>query len=434
MKTKWLVALVLLANVARVWAWGEPHAYISQTAVDLLPAWQKPLLGDQVNPFVHRYCIYPDMAFKPEAKPYIMPPPDGVKALLHLPAGMEQNKLVFDYYLPRAIALFREGNTTEAMKYFGCAAHYIEDSSCPAHMSYGEMAVPEGAQMLSQIDYISRLMPLPEQTRMEWFHSRIDHCPFTLAQLKAAVKSHQPRLLGTSTEELIFNVVEQHYQMNQRAQRHLIPMIEALGANDMGKFKSHGVAAATESARLLTDVFYTVLCIAKDRLETPLPREVSLADFTPARGSPFAWSDKNHQGRFLRNASGSWFASVGEFKSLGRQPLKLKMADGDVKTFKKGFGVGWRTEYTFLVPTNVFAMFSVWVGNDATLGAGSTNTFEVLINDQPAATSAKMPGVEKPAQLLQVPLAGATNLTLRVKSECPPSSTHGVWAEPTLKK
>ncbi|MCX6908980.1 MAG: NPCBM/NEW2 domain-containing protein, partial [Verrucomicrobia bacterium] len=300
--------------------------------------------------------------------------------------------------------------------------------------SCGEVAVPEGAQMLSQIEYISRLMPLPEQTRMEWFHSRIDHCPFTLRDLKASVKKHQPRLLGASTEELIFNVVEQHFQMNQRAQQHLIPMIEALGANNMGRFKSEGVAAATESVRLLTDVFYTVLCIAKDRLETSLPREVSLADFTPATGSPFAWSDKNQQGRFLRNASGSWFASVGEFKSLGRQPLKLKMDDGKVKTFKKGFGVGWRTEYTFLMPTNVFATFSVWVGNDAALGAGSTNTFEVLVNGRSAATSAKMPGVEKPAQLLQVPLAGATNLTLRVKSECPPSSTHGVWAEPTLRK
>ena len=434
MKTKWLIALVLLAHAARAGAWGEPHAYISQTTIDLLPAWQQPLLGDQVKPFVDRYCIYPDLAFKPDAKPYIMPSPPGVKALLHLPAGMEQNKLVFDYYLPRTIALFREGNTTEAMKYFGCVAHYLEDSSCPAHISYGETAVPEGAQMLSQIGYIAHMMPLSERTSMEWFHSRIDHCPFTQEQLKSAVGKYKPRLLGATAEELIFNVVEQHYQMNQRAQRHLIPMLEALDANDMKKFKSHGIAAAAEAARLLTDVFYTVLCIAKDRVETPLPREVSLADFTPATGSPFAWSDRNHQGRFIRNASGSWFASAGEFESLGRQPLKLKMADGGVKVFKKGFGVGWRTEYTFLLPANVFTSFSVWAGNDAALGAGSTNTFVVLVNGQPAATSARMPGIEKPAQWLQVPLAGATNLTLRVKSECPPSSTHGVWAEPTLKK
>jgi hypothetical protein len=93
-----------------------------------------------------------------------------------------------------------------------------------------------------------------------------------------------------------------------------------------------------------------------------------------------------------------------------------------------------RSEYTFLVPIDVFACFTVWAGNDATFGAGSTNTFEVLINGQLAATSEKMPGLEKAAQLLQVPLTTATNLTLRVKSDCPPSSTHGVWAEPALKK
>jgi NPCBM/NEW2 domain/Zinc dependent phospholipase C len=434
MKSKGLVAFLLLAAAARAWAWGEPHAYISQTAIDLLPAWQQPLLGDQVKPFVDRYCIYPDLAFKPDAKPYIMPSPAGVKALLHLPAGLEQNKLVFDYYLPRAIALFREGNTTEAMKYFGCVTHFIEDSSCPAHIDYGETAVPEGAQMLSQLDFIAHLMPMTGRTGMEWFHSRIDHCPFTQAALKAAVGRYKPRLLGASAEELIFNLVEQHYQMNQRAQRHLIPMLEALNANDMGNFKTQGLAAASEGTRLVADVFYTVLCVAKDRVETPLPREVSLADFTPATGSPFAWSDRNHQGRFIRNASGSWFASAGEFQSLGRQPLKLKLADGSARTFKKGFGVGWRSEYTFLVPPDVFTNFSVWAGNDAALGAGSTNTFEVLVNGRVAAATNKMPGLEKPAQRLQVPLAGASNLTLRVKSECPPSSTHGVWAEPTLAK
>jgi hypothetical protein len=344
MKPRWILLAFIIFSSLRVWAWGPPHAYISQTAVDLLPAWQKTLLGDQIKPFVRDYCYFPDRAFQPSVRPYIMPAPAGVKALLHLPASLEQNKLVFDYYLPRAVELLRQGNTAEAMKYFGCAAHYIEDSNCPAHFRYGETAVPEGGPMLSQPDFIRGLMPLPESADMEWFHSRLDNCPFTLAQLKSAVGSYRPRLLGGSMEELIFNVVEQHCQMNARAQRHLIPMMEAIGANNMAKFKAEGAAAAKGGARLLTDVLYTVLCLAQNRFETKLPAEVSLAGFTPARGSPFSWSDKNHQGRFIRNASGSWFASAGEFKSLGRHPLKLKMGDGSVRAFKKGFGVGWKTE------------------------------------------------------------------------------------------
>ena len=84
-------------------AWGPPHNHISQVAIELLPAWQQPLLRDQAKPFIDRYCLYPDYFFAPDAKPYIMPSPPEVKSLLHLPAGLEQSKLVFDYYLPRVV-------------------------------------------------------------------------------------------------------------------------------------------------------------------------------------------------------------------------------------------------------------------------------------------------------------------------------------------
>ena len=429
-----LAAAVWLASVAGANAWGPPHAHISQAAVELLPAWQQPLLQDQVKPFVDRYCLYPDYFFAPDAKPYIMPSPPDVKSLLHLPAGLEQNKLVFDFYLPRVVELFRKGETVEAMKYFGCVTHFIEDSSCPAHMAYGETAVPAGATTLSQIDFIRRLMILPADVDTEFFHYRIDHCPFTLEQVRAAVKDHRPRLLGATVEEFIFNTVEQHHQMNASAGRHLIPMLQALGDRDTNRFTTHGLAAAVEGTKLLADVLHTVLCLAQQRFDATTPREVSLADYTPARGTPFAWTDRNHQGRYILNASGSWFPKAGEPEGLGRHPLKLRMADGTVREFAKGFGVGWKTEYTFLLPPGVFQTFTVHAGNDAGLGAQGTNTFELLLDGQPAATTGLLPGLEKPAQRLEIPLGRATNLTLRCKSDGPASRTHGVWAEPLLRK
>lgn len=427
-----LCALAFCFHPQTAGAWGPPHNYISQVAIELLPAWQRPLLQDQAKPFIERYCLYPDYFFAPDAKPYIMPSPPDVKSLLHLPAGLEQNKLVFDYYLPRVVELFQKGDVTNAMKHFGSVTHYLEDSSCPGHMAYGETAVPAGAPTLSQIDFIRRLMPLPDDVDNEFFHYRIDHTPMTLDQLRSSVKGYQPRLLGHSVNELIFNIVEEHHQMNARSARHLIPMLQALGDHDTNKFVTHGLAAADNGTRLLADTLFTVLSIAQNRFAAPPAREVSLADYTPARATPFAWTDPNHQGRLLRNFSGSWFPQGGETGRPGKLPLKLKMPDGEVRTFAKGFGVGWRTEFTWVLPAKLFQSFSVWAGNDAGIGGAGTNTFDVLLDGKVAASSGKLRGLEKSAYRFEIPLGTATNLTLRVQSDGAPNNTHGVWAEPTL--
>ena len=426
--------LALLLAPLTASAWGPPHHYISQAALELLPAWQQPLLQDQAKPFVERYCLYPDYFFAPDAKPYIMPSPPEVKALLHLPAGLEQNKLVFDYYLPRVVELFRKGDVTNAMKNFGSLTHFLEDSSCPGHMAFGETAVPAGAPTLSQMDFIRRLMPLPDDVDHEFFHYRIDHTPMTLEQLRASVQGYRPRLLGQSVDELTFNLVEEHHQMNARSARHLIPMLQALGEHNTNQFLAHGLAAADNGTRLLADTLFTVLSIAHNRFASPPVRAVSLADYTPARGTPFAWTDPNHQGRLLRNFSGSWFPKGGETDRPGKLPLKLKLPEGEVRTFAKGFGVGWRTEYTFVLPAKLFQRFTVWAGNDAAIGGAGTNTFDVLLDGKVAASTGQLPGHAKAAQLLEVPLGSATNLTLRVQSDGAPKHTHGVWAEPTLHR
>ncbi|MCX7825019.1 MAG: NPCBM/NEW2 domain-containing protein [Verrucomicrobiae bacterium] len=425
---------LLAACASQAFAWGTNHHHISQAAADLLPPWQREIIKDEIPPFVARYCLYPDVAGHADAKPYIMPVPPDAKALLHLPGGLERNKLVFDYYLPRVVTLFRQGEVKEAMRFFGSVAHYLEDSSCPAHFAHGDIAVPEGGPTLSQPSFIAGLMLLPPDIETEPFHARIDACPVSLAQLKAAVRGYRPRLLGASVDELIFHVLEQHHQMNARTQRLLIPMMQALGERNQSKFVKHGIIAAAEGARLLADVLYSVLSIAQNRFDTRPPGDVCLADFTPARTPPFTWSDRNHQGRLIRNASGSYAHHGGEPPGLGRHPLRLRMPDGKPRTFAKGFGVGWRTEYTFFVPTNVFAKFTVWAGNDAGIGAAGTNTFVVLLDGKIAATSRKMRGLEAPAEFFEIPLAGATNLTLRISSEGLPSRTHGVWAEPMLRK
>lgn len=412
-------------------AWGI-HSLLTQVTVELLPEWEREVIKSEEKGFVQRYCIFPDDAKAPDAAPYIVEFPKELRVSLHIPASVERNKAVFDAYLPRVISLLKEGNTAEAMRYFGCVAHYLEDSAAPCHMAHGEIAVPPGEPPLLQMDFFKRFLPVSDEVDQQMLHARIDACGMTVDQLREAVKGYQPRLLGYSVEELIFNLTEEHLAMNGRSSKQLFPMIQALNEGDEAKFIALGITAAADGTRLTADVLHTVLCLANSRLEGTPPAEVSLADRTPARSSPFSWSDRNHQGRLIRNASGAVQQNMSDPPKLGRHPLKLQMPEGSVREFAKGFGVGWKTEYTFLLPRGVFKKFTVYAGNDAGLGTEGINTFEVLLDGKPAAATPKLTGIAQPAQRLDVPLGDATTLTLRCSSEGAPNRTHGVWAEPTL--
>lgn len=421
--------LVLSPQIAG--AWGI-HSLLTKVTVELLPEWEREIIKSEEKGFIQRYCIFPDDAKAPDAAPYIVAFPPEAKVSLHIPATLERNKAVFDAYLPRVVSLVQAGNTAEAMRYFGCVAHYLQDSAAPCHMAHGEIAVPPQGPPLLQMDFFKRFLPLPDAVDQEMLHARIDGCAMTEDQLRQAVKGYKPRLLGHSVEELIFNLVEEHLAMNRRSSKQVFPMLQALADGDEAKFIALGVPAAADGTRLVADVMHTVLCLANSRLEGTPAAEVSLADRTPARGSPFSWSDRNHQGQLIRNASGAMLRNMSDPPKLGRHPLKLQMPDGSVREFAKGFGVGWKTEYTFLVPRGVFKTFTVYAGNDAALGTEGINTFEVLLDGKPAAATAKLTGTTQPAQRLEVPLGGAATLTLRCQSEGPPNRTHGVWAEPIL--
>lgn len=425
-----VVAMLLLApQVAG--AWGI-HSLLTRVTVELLPEWEREVIKSEEKGFVQRYCIFPDDAKAPDAAPYIIAFPPELRVSLHIPASLERNKAVFDAYLPRVISLLKEGNTAEAMRYFGCVAHYLEDSAAPCHMAHGEIAVLPGEPPLLWMDFFKRFLPVSDEVDQQMLHARIDACGMTVDQLGEAVDGYKPRLLGHSVDELIFNLLEEHLAMNRRSSQQLFPMIQALNAGDEAKFIALGVTAAADGTRLTADVLHTVLCLAHARLEGTPPSEASLVDRMPARSSPFSWSDQNHQGRLIRNASGAVQQNKSDPPRLGRHPLKLQMPDGSVREFAKGFGVGWKTEYTFLLPRGVFKTFTVYAGNDAGLGAEGINTFEVLLDGKPAAGTAKLTGIADPAQRLEVPLGDATTLTLRCVSEGAPNRTHGVWAEPTL--
>lgn len=435
-----LLYLSLFGATTPVLAWSRPHAMISRVACELLPAWQQRIITNDTEMFAARYCIYPDMPNEAEAKPYLMPNPpgtDSMTAILHNPAGREQNWLVFQYYVPRIVQTLETGKITEGMRWFGALTHYLEDSMAPPHVAYGQSTFPDGSSIISQLDFFMRYMPDSDRIKPGTLHGILDDPPFTIDDLRAAVRGYRPRLLGQAILDTQFMLAEEHQRRYERANKHTIPMIMAVANDDKKALIDHGVACATQAIQLVADALYTFLCAAHNRF-TPeeraeLARDIELADFTPISEQVFRWGVKNYNGRFFRNASGG----VGEDRypaNLGLYPLKLKMPGDALRTFDKGFGVGAETKYTFILPPGAFTTLKVWVGNHAEIGAKGTSKYEVLIDGKVVASSEWMEGLTTPAQLLEVSLGGAERLTFHTmgKGEYIMGNVHGVWANPLL--
>ena len=435
-----LLCLGLLRATTPVLAFSRPHSMISRVACELLPDWQQQLLKNDTEMFAQRYCSYPDIASEADALPYIMPNPPGTDsdtAILHNPAGREQNWLVFEFYVPRIAHAFEAGETTEGMRWFGSLAHYLEDSMAPAHVAYGQSTFPDGSGFISQLDFFLRFMPDSDRIKPGTLHGILDDPPFTIEDLRASVKGYRPRVLGRGVLDTQFVLAEEHQRHYESANKHTIPMILAVANNDQQALIDHGVACAAHAIKLVADALYTFLCIAHNRFspqeQVELAQDLNLADFTPISGQAFRWGRKNYNGRFFRNASGG----IGEDRypvNLGLYPLQLKMPDGKIRNFEKGFGVGAETTYTFLLPPGAFHGFKVWVGNHAEIGAKGTSKYEVLLDGQVVSSSIWIEGPTTPAQLLEVPLGRAKRLTFHTmgKGEYTMGNVHAVWAEPKL--
>src|SRR6186997_2670725 len=76
-------------------AWGEPHLAITKAAIDVLPSWQKEVLGEELIPLGARHCLIPDNVYtdKEAAKFAMMDSHPGQVYLLnlHLPAQQPEN-------------------------------------------------------------------------------------------------------------------------------------------------------------------------------------------------------------------------------------------------------------------------------------------------------------------------------------------------------
>ena len=424
MKKLALQVLLLLLPV-HLFAWGQPHHAITKAALETLPAWQKQLLGAELDALSAKYCLIPDRVYvdKANARFAAMASSPGVVYLkkLHLPeADQTANRESLRYFMQQAVAALKVGKTGDAARYMGTICHLIEDFGSPSHTVPGD----------NMFTLLQQFMPPTSVMKGKLMHGPIENGDFAVS-----IGDYQPRLLGTSVEEASWRLLHRVHEAIINARSTTVPIMRALYANDPDTVVKHQLRAATKDAQVVADAMYTIVCLGAGRVDADAGHQhVGIAGLWPMEAVHLFYPQSHF---FSAPFWGHAFHNVVMEQGTRAVPIKLRVADGggDVteKQFAAGISTGMGKPLTFHLPKGVYRRFTVVAGLQAGIGDEGRVEFTVLGDGKPL-TSQIVSGSE-PARDLACEISSVTRLQLKVVSRgSEAKSNYAVWAKPVLEK
>lgn len=418
-------AAVTLKDTNTAILWGEPHLAITKAALDVLPSWQKEILGDQLALLGSTYCLIPDQVHtdKENAKFAMMDSHPGEVYLvkLHLPAQQPENLETLRYFTDKAVAALKAGKTRDAARFMGTMCHLIEDYGSPAHTMPGD----------NMFTLLQQFLPPPERMKDKELHSLIEE-----GVLDVVIDGYRPRLLGTSVDEAAWRLLHRVHEAIIHARSTTLPIIHALYAEDGKTVAAHQMKAATMDAQVVADALYTILCLGADKVdagERKSLRTVGIARFFPLEAANLYFPQSQYASSPYWGHARSGVVLEGGTKAV---PIRLRIheREGAVeREFAEGISPIMGRPLTYLLPKGVYQRFTVLAGLHPRLGAKGRVDFKVLGDGKPLA-SATLGGSE-PAQSFDCDVAGVMQLQLVATSGGPEYKSHyASWAEPLLMR
>lgn len=419
-----LTAFVTLVPCISALAWGEPHLAITKSALDVLPDWQKELLGDELAPLGANYCLIPDHVYTDHENAkfaIIESRPREVYLLnLHLPALQPENLETLRYFMQKAVAALRAKQVPDAARFMGTVCHQIEDYGSPAHTVPGD----------NMFTLLQQFLPPSEAMKDQLLHGPIEN-----GELPVNIVGYHPRLLGTTVEEASWRLLHRIHEGILNARSTTVPIIQALYAGDAAAVAKAQMKAATVDAQITADALHTMLCLGAERFEPNAESALAQAPigaFWPLEAENLYYSQKQF------SSSPNWgFPHSGVILAEGKkaQPLKLRVSGDDgarEQEFANGISAGMGKSLTFLIPRGTFHRFTVLAGLHPELGANGKVEFTITGDGQPLA-SAVVSGAE-PAHAFECEIGHIAELQLTLTSRGDPKSQYAIWAEPMLWK
>lgn len=421
MKHLVLATLLTITPSSLVFGWGEPHHAITRAALNVLPAWQKEVLGGELTKLGDSYCMIPDNVFsdKENARYARMEsaPGEVYLKILHLPTQQPEYLEVMRYFMDLAVKSLREGRAGDAARYIGTICHQIEDYGSPSHTVPGD----------NMFTLLQQFLPPTDLMKDQLMHGPIENGGFTVS-----ISGYQPRLLGTTVNEASWRLMHRVHDEIINARSTTVPIIQALYAADQESVVKNQLRAATMDAQVVADAVYTILCLGSQKYpveEKAALQQVRIGGYYPLEAASLYYPQQQFYSSPHWGHPRSGVILAGGSKAV---PLKLKIASGE-KEFANGISAGMGKTLTFLLPKDVYARFTVQAGLHPELGAKGRVEFTVSGDGKPIRTII-LNGAD-PAALLECDVSGVSQLQLSLTSRGVDSkSNYAIWAEPTLLK
>lgn len=422
-----LQAACILAPVKAL-AWGEPHLAITRAALEVLPAWQKEVLGAELAALGDNYCLIPDHVYtdKENAKFAALDslPGEVYVKKLHLPVpDQAENRETIRYFMDRAVTALKEGKTGDAARYMGTICHLIEDFGSPSHTIPGD----------NMFTLLQQFLPPSEIMKDKLLHGPVENGTFAVD-----IKGYAPRLLGVTVEEASWRLLHRVHEGTINARSTTFPIIQALNAGDAETVLKHQLRAATVDAQVVADAMHTILCLGAVKFDADAQKAlgaVGIAEYWPQEAVHLYYPQTHFFSSPYWGHARTGVALEGGTKAV---PLKLRITgnEGEApveKTFTEGISTGMGKPLTWHLPKGVYARFTVLAGLQAGLGEKGRVEFTVLGDGKPLSTII-VNGTD-PAHAFDCDLTGIAQLQLAaVGKGLDAKSNYAVWAEPVLMK
>ena len=244
----------LLCVAAPAWAWHDPvHEMITRQALGSLPAAMRQMWATYTDALAREYSLYPDhFRGAPEAererlRPYCLKP-DG-KPIHNVTWEQEDDLKSLQFSLNGIIAGVRAGKMDAATQHAGVLAHFLEDSTCPAHA-----LIPADSPLNSLRDRFA-----PAEQRQLQLHPAIERSAPAF-ELAGRAPQRAGKTVPQAAEELLLRC----YRIIRMNREELETLVKAVYANDVATVDRIREQAARKGAELLADAYYTAFTLAAE--------------------------------------------------------------------------------------------------------------------------------------------------------------------------
>jgi len=250
------MSIFTFLTVKNTCAWyKENHQRMTKSAINLLPEWEKTLLGITGDSLIEKYCMYPDWyrnalrdGRKKEAKLY--------EKYVNLPLLQDlkkwhknnDNDSEICYYIiatlmSKAISHLQSGDKMEAAKYMGPLVHFIEDNASPVHVIDNKL--------------LAQLLPKPEDVESFPLHRTAEEPTFPIE-----IPEYHPVLLGNNIDEAAVAVYPRFREIRILSRATCIAVVNGLHEGNREKADKGRAQAAITAVKLVADIIHTICTIA----------------------------------------------------------------------------------------------------------------------------------------------------------------------------